>query len=415
MLRNFSIGRPSSNLLVLQGAQAAKLVTTLALRSMLAVLYAGVGFPTQSHCPDADYYSFGDGYAAAFRFAPSGEPDQLVKEWPQTDTADDKPYINQLHFGVNIGGTTGSPVFAVMSENLNKVYRFAPCEAEPFGEQPQIDFEKLTGGMKQPVWGHFDKETRLLYVAMFDGKVHSGLAVLKLASPAAADWSFHSSIPCKQCAHVHSVWSFAAAEILIADVGVPWEGKQGKGVFRLTSDGFQNVSDPFNARVLAADPDGSRLYVVTQENMKVSSRTRVYQLQRDNDKLITLGSAQLPSHAAGKEGGAVVESLGESGKVLVTDRSGNGGAGYVVEFGEKGEGHVKLGAALSANNPRFSVLKWRADAQMPYTILTADDGDDRPDDRPVWKTDFTTAADAKSTPAASARGLKPASHIVQVR
>jgi len=392
---------------------------------MLAALSLSAGFASpltgaapQSQCPDADYYSFGDGYVWALKSAPKGAPDQLVKEWPQHDTAPGGA-ANWLHFAVNVG-TPGQPVFAVLSENLHRLYRFAPCEVDPFGEG--LDLIKPTGGMLQPVWGHYDAEEKLLYVAMFGGSnpFNGGLAVLNIASPAAADWSFQSSTRCTQCAHVHSVWKFAADEILIADVGVPWAkegspGKEGKGVFRFSSGAFQQVSEAMNARVLAADPDGSHVYVVTQEDMTAASQTRVFQLQRSNVGLTKVAIAKLEPHDAWMEGGAMVESLGEPGKVLVTDRSGSGGAGYLVDFGKAGSVQVtKLGAPLGGDNPRYSVLLHRADGKMPpYTVLTAEHVDAA---RPVWKTDFTTAADAKSTAASvGTPGLAPASHIVQVR
>jgi len=418
---------------------------------MLAALSLSAGFASplrgaapQSQCPDADYYSFGDGYVWAFKSAPEGAPDQLVKEWRQHDTAPGGANLrltiwqnalassstftssvsaNWLRFAVNVG-TPGQPVFAVLSENRHRLYRFAPCEADPFGEQPQgMDLIKPTGGMLQPVWGHYDAEEKLLYVAMFGGSnpFNGGLAVLNIASPAAADWSFQSSTRCTKCAHVHSVWKFAADEILIADVGVPWAkegspGKEGKGVFRFSSGAFQQVSEAMNARVLAADPDGSHLYVVTQEDMTAASQTRVFQLQRSNADFTTVAIAKLEPHDAWMEGGAMVESLGEPGKVLVTDRSGSGGAGYLVDFGKAGSVPqvTKLGAPLSGDNPRYSVLLHRADGKMPpYTVLTAEHVDAA---RPCWKTDFTTAADAKSTAASvGTPGLAPASHIVQVR
>lgn len=381
---------------------------SLFLLATLSAVHARRLGQSAAGCPDADYYVFGDGYAAAFKSAPSSDaPDQLVKVWQPND------HDSQLHFGVNVG-TGEQPVFAVLSENSDKLYRFAPCEAEPFGEQPTPGGMNLK--MKKPVWAHYDEANKLLYVAMFGRDSPTGLEVMNIASPAADDWSFQSSAICTDCAHVHSVWGFKAGEILIADVGEPWATTKGKGVFRFSNGAFQQVSDDMNARVLATDPDGSHLYVVTQEDMKKQSQTLVYQLQRDNNgKLNTVKYAELDPHNAWNEGGAVVESLGQPGKVLVTDRSGNGGSGYVVDFNEKGNiKPMRLGPALAANNPRYSVLRKGADGsvEIPYTVLTADDKNGT---RPVWKTEFTTAGDAKSIPASVTSSLEPASHIVQVR
>ena len=95
---------------------------SLFLLATLSAVHARRLGQSAAGCPDADYYVFGDGYAAAFKSAPSSDaPDQLVKVWQPND------HDSQLHFGVNVG-TSEQPVFAVLSENSDKLYRFAPCE-----------------------------------------------------------------------------------------------------------------------------------------------------------------------------------------------------------------------------------------------------------------------------------------------
>jgi len=357
-------------------------------------------------CTDADYYAFGKGYAAAFKSNPQGVHDTILNLWSTPAGSSESQ-----HFGVNVGGTTATgqpPLFAVLGEATNKLYRFAPCETNPFEKQPGenhngIDLSVATQ-MDQPVWAHYDTNKQLLYVAMFGNEKPTGIAVLSIGPTTATNWGIHSLSPCPSCTHVHSVWGFKADEILFADVGAPWANRKGNGVFQLDNDGGQvrQVSEgTMNARVIASDPDGSHLYVVTQEDP--STHTRVYQLQRSsNDNTLKTVAHVEVGHLTNSEGGAIVESLGVSGKVFVTDRSGpswsgDGGTGYVVDFNNKDNIEVTpLGSHLCAGKPRYSVLKRNKDGTIqnnPYTLLTADD---QSSEQPVWKAEFTMTAPGSS-------------------